>query len=255
MRSYSVFPSLSSSFSPIDRRSANENDVCPDHSGDHWQRKSIHRADRPLFPPELVSSKWSEKRVRRMVNGESTARSQLDADSLTAVLRGAAVASLRESTELTLVLDGMALRRAGANAQEGLMRVKGLDARWVNGYRSVNVLGLGTGSVSSRCVYWLRPDPRQPLASPLAGPFGRLRAAGQPTTGQTGPDPRRAAPARSVGNPCHFRPTPEGIRRFTPFHQASVRRLWLFFSPLKLMSDSQESAHDRDVAGRTNRVH
>ncbi|MBL8154085.1 MAG: hypothetical protein JNM70_07870, partial [Anaerolineae bacterium] len=81
-----------------------------------------------------------------MASGESTARSRLDADSLTAVLREGAVASLREETELTLVLDGMELRREGATAQEGLMRVRGLDGKLVNGYRSFNVLGMGTGA-------------------------------------------------------------------------------------------------------------
>jgi hypothetical protein len=69
----------------------------------------------------------------------------LDADSLTAMLREEAVASLQGETELTLVLDGMEVRRAGATAQEGLMRVKGLDGKLVNGCRSFNVLGMGTG--------------------------------------------------------------------------------------------------------------
>lgn len=82
-----------------------------------------------------------------MVSGESTTRSQLDADSLTAVLREEAVSNLREEAELTLVLDGMEVRREGATAQEGLMRVKGLDGKLVNGYRSFNVLGMGTGTV------------------------------------------------------------------------------------------------------------
>jgi len=80
-----------------------------------------------------------------MANGESTTRSRLDADSLTAVLRERAVARLGEEAELTLVLDGMELRREGATAQEGLMRVRGLDGKLVNGYRSFNVLGMGTG--------------------------------------------------------------------------------------------------------------
>jgi hypothetical protein len=80
-----------------------------------------------------------------MANGESTARSRLDADSLTAVLREEAVARLWGEAELTLVLDGMELRRGGASEQEGLMQVKGLDGKLVNGYRSFNVLGMGAG--------------------------------------------------------------------------------------------------------------
>ncbi len=81
-----------------------------------------------------------------MANGESTKRSRLDADSLTAVLREEAVAQLWGETEVTLVLDGMELRREGATAQEGLMRVRGLDGKLVNGYRSFNVLGMGAGA-------------------------------------------------------------------------------------------------------------
>ncbi|PJF27977.1 MAG: hypothetical protein CUN53_02005 [Phototrophicales bacterium] len=60
-----------------------------------------------------------------MVNGERTRRSQLDADSLTAALGEEGIARLRGEAELTLVLDGMERRRAGATAQKGLMRVKG----------------------------------------------------------------------------------------------------------------------------------
>lgn len=77
--------------------------------------------------------------------GESTKRSQLDADQLTEVIRQAGVAQLAEAKALTLVLDGMELRRAGAQAQEHLMWVKDLDGKWVNGYRSFNVLGMGEG--------------------------------------------------------------------------------------------------------------
>ncbi len=97
------------------------------------------------FSPKLARSRWADKRVRRMATGESTGRSRLDADSLTAVLREEAIARLRGEADLMLVLDGMELRRAGATAQAGLMRVKGLDGKVVTGYRSVNVLGLGAG--------------------------------------------------------------------------------------------------------------
>jgi len=81
--------------------------------------------------------------VRRMANGETTQRSALDATSVTRVLREHGVAALGDEKELTLVLDGMELRREGAERQEHLMRVKALDGRLVNGYRSLNVLGLG----------------------------------------------------------------------------------------------------------------
>jgi hypothetical protein len=78
-----------------------------------------------------------------MAAGESTQRSQLDADSVTQVLREQGVANLRDEPELELVLDGMELRRPGAQVQEYLMSVKGLDGSLVNGYRSFNVLGMG----------------------------------------------------------------------------------------------------------------
>ncbi len=50
---------------------------------------------------------------------------------------------MSDEPELTLILDGMELRREGAESQEHLMRVKALDGGLVNGYRSFNVLGLG----------------------------------------------------------------------------------------------------------------
>jgi hypothetical protein len=78
-----------------------------------------------------------------MANGETTQRSALDAESVTRILREQAALSLSGETELTLVLDGMELRRAGAASQEALMRVKALDGSLVNGYRSFNVLGMG----------------------------------------------------------------------------------------------------------------
>jgi len=78
-----------------------------------------------------------------MANGETTQRSELDAASVLGVLRAHAAALLADEPEVMLILDGMELRRAGAERQEALMRVKALDGRLVNGYRSFNVLGLG----------------------------------------------------------------------------------------------------------------
>lgn len=77
--------------------------------------------------------------------GETTKRSDLDPESVTGVLRAQGAAALRDEPELTLVLDGMELRRPEAAAQAHLMRVKALDGHFVNGYRSFNVLGLGEG--------------------------------------------------------------------------------------------------------------
>jgi hypothetical protein len=58
-------------------------------------------------------------------------------------MRQEGAAQLAGASELTLILDGMELRRAGADAQEDLMQVRDLDGRLVNGYRSFNVLGMG----------------------------------------------------------------------------------------------------------------
>jgi len=78
-----------------------------------------------------------------MAEGDSTKRSRLDAENVTAILREQGVANLRTEAELELVLDGMELRRPGAHEQEYLMSVKALDGSLVNGYRSFNVLGMG----------------------------------------------------------------------------------------------------------------
>ena len=48
--------------------------------------------------------------------GESMLRSQLNAVHLTQIVRQEGVAQLAEASELTRILDGMELRRAGAYA-------------------------------------------------------------------------------------------------------------------------------------------
>jgi hypothetical protein len=78
-----------------------------------------------------------------MVNGESTKRSRLDAENLTEVLSERGVAEIMNEKELLLIMDGMELRREYAQEQKYLMRVKSLEGGLVNGYRSINVLGLG----------------------------------------------------------------------------------------------------------------
>lgn len=97
----------------------------------------------------MAGVKYGEKRVRRMAKGETTRRSELDAESVTRVLREHAAATLSGGTEITLVLDGMDLRREGAESQEALMRVKALGGGLVNGYRSINVLGASRTSIPS----------------------------------------------------------------------------------------------------------
>jgi hypothetical protein len=78
-----------------------------------------------------------------MVNGESTKRSRLDADHLTQISCQRGAAEIMHEKELLLVMDGMELRREYAQEQKYLMKVKSLEGGLVNGYRSMNVLGLG----------------------------------------------------------------------------------------------------------------
>jgi hypothetical protein len=94
----------------------------------------------------MATARHAEKRVRRLVSGETTQRSDLDAESVTKVQREQAVVTLRDEDELTLVLDESGVRRAGAEAQEALMKVKALGGGLVNGYQTVNVLGMGQGA-------------------------------------------------------------------------------------------------------------
>lgn len=94
-----------------------------------------------------------------MANGETTQRSDLDAVSVTQVLREHAGATLGHEAELTLVLDGMELRRESAESQEDLMRVKALEGGLVNGYRSLNVLGLGEDEARGLLYHHLFSSP------------------------------------------------------------------------------------------------
>lgn len=92
----------------------------------------------------LSAARDGGQRVRRLVRGESTKRSRLRADTLTAVLRERGVTHLAggESDEVWLVADGSELRKPYARAMPGLMRVLDLDGSLVWGYRTLNVVGI-----------------------------------------------------------------------------------------------------------------
>ena len=80
-----------------------------------------------------------------MVAGASTKRSpNLDAEHLTAKLRAYGVAHLGTTSrdELWLIADGSELRKPHARVMPHLMRVKDLDGDLVNGYRTLNVIGI-----------------------------------------------------------------------------------------------------------------
>jgi hypothetical protein len=84
------------------------------------------------------------QRVIRLAKGESTKRSQLDAESLTERLRRRGLAELAESDsrELWLMCDGSDLRKPYAETMPDLMQVKDLDGKLVPGYRTLNILGV-----------------------------------------------------------------------------------------------------------------
>ena len=97
--------------------------------------------------PGLSAVKDGAQRVIRFAKGESTKRSQVDADSLVAALCRHGVEQLAESEtdELWLIADPMDLRKPYANEMPDLMLVRDLDGKLVPGYRTLNVLGVTPG--------------------------------------------------------------------------------------------------------------
>jgi hypothetical protein len=95
--------------------------------------------------PILATAQDGAQRVSRLANGETTKRSpNLDAEHLTEQLRSHAIEHLGSvpADELWLIADGSELRKPHARAMPHLMRVKDLDGSLVNGYRTLNVLGI-----------------------------------------------------------------------------------------------------------------
>jgi len=103
--------------------------------------------------PELAQSRYGAQRVIRFVQGESTQRSALDADHLTAKLRERALQqwNAREpdegeaEEELWLIMDESDLRKPYAQEMADLMWVRDLDGDLVPGYRTLNVLSVTPG--------------------------------------------------------------------------------------------------------------
>jgi len=92
----------------------------------------------------LSKAKDGARRVRRMVKGKSTKRSEIDAETVTAALRERGITHLSEvdEEELWLIADMSELRKPEAQEMPDLMEVKALDGGLVPGYRTLNVLGL-----------------------------------------------------------------------------------------------------------------
>ena len=93
---------------------------------------------------ELSRSKNGAQRVLRMAKGESTKRSDLDAQDLTARLRQVGVAQLQESKEeeVWLIADGSDLCKPYAQQMPYLMQVRDKNKQLVPGYRTFTVLAV-----------------------------------------------------------------------------------------------------------------
>src|SRR5256886_1494852 len=96
---------------------------------------------------ELSKGKKGSQRVIRLATGESTQRSEVDAEHLTQRLREVAVEQLAQTPEeeLWLIADSSDLRKPYAEAMPYLMQVRDLKQNLVPGYRTLNVIGLTPG--------------------------------------------------------------------------------------------------------------
>ena len=97
--------------------------------------------------PVLSAAKDGAQRVIRLAKGESTKRSDLDAEHLVDTLcqRGVEHLAGSEADELWLIADPSDLRKPYANEMPDLMQVKDLNGQLVPGYRTLNVLGVTPG--------------------------------------------------------------------------------------------------------------
>jgi Transposase DDE domain len=94
--------------------------------------------------PELSASANGEQRIRRMVSGETTEHSTLDAAAITQRLRERGIEQLRGEEEIWVMVDGSDLRKPYAHEMEALMRVPALEGKGLtNGYRTLNAFGIG----------------------------------------------------------------------------------------------------------------
>ena len=94
--------------------------------------------------PELAASANGEQRIRRMVSGETTRHSTLDAAAVTQRLRERGIEQLQGEEEIWVMVDSSDLRKPHAHEMEALMKVPQLEGKGLtNGYRTLNALGIG----------------------------------------------------------------------------------------------------------------
>jgi hypothetical protein len=119
------------------------------------------------FSPRLATASTNgAQRVRRMVKGESTQRSELDADHLIERLRTRGVERLADQDEVWAIVDPSELRKPYAKEMPKLMRVRALNGEGtVRGYRTLNVLGVGTGGVRALLSHRLFSSQAEDFAS------------------------------------------------------------------------------------------
>lgn len=104
-------------------------------------------------PTSAAAGAAGERRVRRMVRGETTKRSVLSEEALVGSLQGRAVQQLASSAEVWVAVDMSDLRKPYARAMEALMGVRPLSGTGtVPGYRTITALGAGgAGCCTTTC--------------------------------------------------------------------------------------------------------
>jgi hypothetical protein len=79
-----------------------------------------------------------------MVLGETTLRSELNAEDIVTRMQLRAAEHLKGESELWVMVDGSDLRKPYAQRMESLMKVRRLDGKgMVNGYRTLNAIAVG----------------------------------------------------------------------------------------------------------------
>ncbi|MGH7861216.1 MAG: hypothetical protein ACREOS_03155 [Candidatus Dormibacteraceae bacterium] len=148
--------------------------------------------------------------MRRLAKGETTQRSDWDADQLIARLRARGVARLADQADAWAIVDPSELRKPDAPEMADLMEVRALRGEGtVPGYRTLNVLGVGTA------------DGRGGRGAALQRAGARWHApAGAGAGGDAGPQDRAAADQTSADDRADRRASP---RRHLPPGSAPQR--------------------------------